>query len=311
MANFISELKRRHIYRVAAAYAVVAWLLLQIVNNIIPIMQATAWTGQFCLLLLALGFPIALFFAWMRELPSAAAPFAHKATTVDLALIGVLVAVLVAVSYQELAPPRVISSQQAGVETARAAAAAPAGISIAVLPFTNLSSDKEQEFFSDGITEEITSALAKVPDLHVVGRTSAFQFKGQNQDLRSIGQSLSATHLIEGSVRKAGGRVRITVQLIKANDGTHIWTEDYDRQLTDIFVIQEDAAERAIRLDPNLADGYVALGRSQARRGKYLAAEEFLSKALALDPNNPDALAQYSNMLSFRPGTPEGSPRDE
>ena len=105
--------------------------------------------------------------------------------------------------------------------------------------------------------------------------------------------------------------MRITVQLIKANDGTHIGTEDYDRQLTDILVIQEDAAERAIRLDPNLADGYVALGRSQARRGKYLAAEEFLSKALALDPNNPDALAQYSNMLSFRPGTPEGSPRDE
>src|SRR4029077_1085500 len=129
---------------------------------------------------------------------------------------------------------------------ARAAAASPIGvISLAVLPFVNLSSDKEQEFFSDGITEEITAALAKVPDLRVVARTSAFQFKAQNRDIQGIGQQLHATHLIEGSVRKAGTRVRITVQLIKADDGTHIWSEDYNRELTDIFAIQEDIA-RAI-----------------------------------------------------------------
>src|SRR5262249_55236284 len=116
-------------------------------------------------------------------------------------------------------------------------------ISLVVLPFANMSGDASQEFFSDGMTEEITSALAKIRDLRVVGRTSAFQFKGQNQDLRTIGQQLHATHLIEGSVRKAGDRVRISVQLIKADDGTHIWTEDYDRNLTDIFAIQEDIAQ--------------------------------------------------------------------
>ncbi|HUE62984.1 MAG TPA: TIR domain-containing protein [Rhizomicrobium sp.] len=118
----------------------------------------------------------------------------------------------------------------------------PSGVSVAVLPFLNLSSDKDQEFFSDGITEEITSALAKVPGLAVIGRTSAFQFKGENKDMRAIGDALGAKNLIEGSVRKAGDQVRITVQLIKAADGTHLWTESYDRKLTDIFAVQEDIA---------------------------------------------------------------------
>ena len=270
-----------------------------------------------------------------------------------------------------------------------------------------MSGDARQEFFSDGMTEEITSALAKVPDLRVVARTSAYQFKAQNRDIQSIGQQLHASHFIEGSVRKAGDRVRITVQLIKADDGTHIWSEDYDRQLTDIFAIQEDiaraittslrmplglkpgenlvnnrsidpesyqqylrakalvrargqkplsdaaalleqvvardpnfapawaqlglayaltplydpawdsgsvdefrrvvdasltraeaAARRAIQLDTNLADGYLSLARALDPRGKYLLAEEFYSKALALDPNNPDALNLYSTLLA-------------
>src|SRR5215471_3414198 len=119
------------------------------------------------------------------------------------------------------------------------------GMTIAVLPFVNMSGDSSQDFFSDGITEEITSALARVPHLPVIARTSAFQFKGQNQDLRTVGQRLGATHLIEGSVRKLGERVRIIAQLIRASDGHHLWSESYDRQLTDIFMIQEDIA-RAI-----------------------------------------------------------------
>ena len=144
---------------------------------------------------------------------------------------GLAAAVIAMFLFQQFAPP-------AGRATAPASA-----ITIAVLPFTNLSSDTEQEFFSDGITEEITSTLANVPGLIVIGRTSAFQFKGQNQDLRAIGQALGTTHVIEGSVRKAGDRVRITVQLIEANTGVHVWTENYDRQLTDIFAIQEDIAK--------------------------------------------------------------------
>ena len=127
------------------------------------------------------------------------------------------------------------------------AAADPASaISIAVLPFLNLSGDADQEFFSDGMTEEITSALAMVPDLKVVARTSAFQFKGEKNDMRAVGQALNATHLIEGSVRKVGDRVRITAQLIEAGSGTHLWSENYDRQLSDIFATQEEIARTVV-----------------------------------------------------------------
>ncbi len=120
---------------------------------------------------------------------------------------------------------------------------APSGVSVAVLPFLNLSGDPKQEFFSDGMTEEITAALAKISDLKVVARTSAFQFKGENKDLRAIGQALGATDVIEGSVRKAGNRVRITAQLIRTTDGTHLWTESYDRELKDVFAVQEGIAQ--------------------------------------------------------------------
>ena len=127
-----------------------------------------------------------------------------------------------------------------------------------MLPFANLSGDASQEFFSDGMTDEITSALAKVANLRVVGRTSAFQFKGQNKDLRAIGQALGATYLIDGSVRKAGNRVRITAQLIKADDGIGLWTDNYDRELTDVFAIQEDIATAiagALRVPLGLQQG--------------------------------------------------------
>jgi TolB-like protein/DNA-binding SARP family transcriptional activator len=316
---------------------------------------------------------------------------------------GVLLVAVALISYRELAPS---GTRQTVVAERAASASEASAVSIAVLPFVNLSGDASQEFFSDGMTEEITSALAKVPNLRVVGRTSAFQFKGQNQDLRAIARSLAATHLIEGSVRKAGDRLRVTVQLIKADDGTHTWSEDYDRRLTDIFAVQEDiaqaiaaalrvplglkpgtllvsnrtispdsyqaylhakalvrtrqamqasdavslleeitarapnyapawallslaydvtpqtpawysgavaetrrladdslpkaeaAAQRAIQLDPDLADGYASLGRLQVRRERLLLAEDSYSKALALDPNNPDALQLYGNMLA-------------
>ena len=116
-------------------------------------------------------------------------------------------------------------------------------ISIAVLPFANVTGDASQEFFSDGMTDEISGALAKISDLRVVGRASAFQFKGENKDLRAIGQSLGATHLIEGSVRKAGNRVRISAELVQADNGLQVWSDNYDRDLTDVFAIQEDIAK--------------------------------------------------------------------
>lgn len=409
MGNFFSELKRRHIYRVAAAYAVVAWVLLQLINNVAPVLDLPSWVARAFLLALVIGFPLAIFFAWMRELPPADEAAAHAKTGMfDWVLMGALVVVIAGGAYQQLAPMPGSSPvvQQASVSAARSAAADPhTDISLAVLPFVNLSSDKDQEFFSDGMTEEITSALAKIQTLRVVGRTSAFEFKGQNRDLRAIGQALSATHLIEGSVRKDGNQVRITAQLIKADDGTHIWTESYDRELKGVFAVQEEiaeaiagalrvplglkqgsslvssrtedlesyqqylrakslmqargiepiadvvtllepvvahdpqfapawallaqayvqeptdlprgnlsgsgtqsvvakngwaesAAQQAIRLDPNHSDGYVSLGITQVRNVKWLAAEDLYRKALALDPNNPEALQQYRDLLA-------------
>lgn len=400
MGNFFAELKRRHIYRVAAAYAVVAWVLLQLFNNVAPILESPAWVARAVLLLLVMGFPVALLFAWMRELAPADGASARATTSkLDWALMGALIVVIALVSYEQLAPsPATRTEQQAGVDAARVAAASPAGaISIAVLPFANVSADASQDFFSDGMTDEIAGALAKVPDLRVVARSSAFQFKGQNQEARAMGQALGATHLIEGSVRQLGNRVRITAQLIQAGNGLQIWSENYDRELTDVFAIQEDiaraittslrmplglkpgenlvnnrridpesykqylrarafiqgrslrssladaatlleqvvggnpdyapawaqlalayaltpgfsnssngatadrlrriveaslpkaeqAARRAIALDANLAEAYLSLARVMQTRGKYLQAEEFYSKALALDPNNP------------------------
>ena len=249
MSDFFAELKRRHIYRVGAAYVVVAWALTQLVEILAQVFTLPLWIAQTAIVLLAIGFPVALLAAWMIESKpheAVAAAVRSKPAIVDWALCGALAVVLLFMGYQQIAPSSDATTRQAGVETAKDAAESPAGaISLAVLPFNNLSSDPEQEFFSDGITEEITAALARVPDLRVVGRTSAFQYKKQNQDLRAIGEALSATHLIEGSVRTAGDRVRITAQLINAGDGTHIWSENYDRQLTDIFAIQEDIA-RAI-----------------------------------------------------------------
>src|SRR5205807_5967666 len=176
----------------------------------------------------------------------------------DWALIGALVAVLALMSYQQLAPSPGARTAQQQQATASTGPANAAGISIAVLPFANMSGDASQEFFSDGMTEEITTALAKIPDLRVMARESAFQFKGEKKDARSVGQALGATHLLEGSVRREGDRVRISAQLVQASNGVSVWSENYDRQLTGVFAIQEDIATAiagALRMPLGLKQG--------------------------------------------------------
>jgi len=248
MGDFLLELKRRHIYRVAAAYLVVAWVLLQVFNNLEPILKLPDWSGTLILVLLFGGFPVAVLLAWIVE----AAPHnagqgnsapASPTSKPDWIVAGALVLVAAIFAYQQIAPSHGTSgAQQASLATA-ASPAQPGAISIAVLPLANLSGDAAQEFFSDGMTDEITSALAKVRNLSVVGRSSAFQFKGQNKDLRAIGNALSARYLIDGSVRKAGDRVRITAQLVQADNGVQLWSENYDRELKDVFAVQEDIAQ--------------------------------------------------------------------
>jgi TolB-like protein len=237
--------------------------------------------------LLALGVPVAMTLAWYHG-----ERVSRRISGGEMAIVSVLLVLTSLVFYAVLRPaPEEIAArtpvaQEATVTAARAAAATPKGaISVAVLPFLNLSSDKEQEFFSDGMTEEITAALAKVPDLRVVARTSAFEFKGKSIEIEKIGQQLHATHLIEGSVRKAGNRLRITVQLIKAGDGTHIWAEDYDRDLTDVFSVQEDIA-RAIT-----ASLHMTLG---------LKPGEQLVNARTVDPASHEAYLKAKSLVRLR-----------
>jgi TolB-like protein len=329
MQKLLAELKRRQMFRVAAAYAVVAWLLLQVVNNVAPVLDLPPWVARAFLLLLVIGFPISLLFVWMHELstPTSSADGASaqaKITRLDFALVGGLALVLAVVAYQQLASSSGTSATQQASLAPGASQTQPqtTGISIAVLPFVNLSSDPEQEFFSDGMTEEITASLVKVPDLHVVGRSSAFQFKGQSFDLRTVGQTLGASHVIEGSVRKAGDRVRITAELVRADNGLQLWSENYDRQLTDIFTIQEDIAQaivRALRIPLGLQQGETLVrsrtkddttyedylrGRSLIRaRGhnRLVEAGKILETVVAREPGFAPGWAQLALAYAYVP----------
>ncbi len=286
--NFFAELKRRHIYRVAAAYAVVAWVLLQLVANVAPILDLPPWVARSILLLLV----------WTVE-PAVASP--TTATRTDFVLAGALIVVIALISYQELRPaPTPIAAQQtAPPQAGRAAQAAQSGdLSIAVLPFENLSGDAAQEFFSDGMTEEVTAALAKIRGLRVIARSSAFQFKSQNRDIQSIAQQLHVSHFIEGSVRKDGNQLRITAQLIKAEDGTHVWAENYDRQLTGVFAIQEDIAQAiagALRLPLGLKQGALLVANRSIGPDsyeKYLRARVLVRTRLAQQASNAVSLLE-------------------
>jgi TolB-like protein len=215
MGNFFAELKRRQMFRVAAAYAVVAWLILQVVNNIAPGLNIPNWVVSSVIVLLAIGLPVALLFCWIHQLAPGSGTLQVKTNRLDWILAGGLAAVIALILYQQLAPST--NPQQTAVEVAKPAATSlVGGISIAVLPFTNLSGDPAQEFFSDGISEEIMTALSKIQGLTVLARASAFEFKGQNRNISAIGQALNARYLIEGSVRKEGDRVRIAAQLVQA-----------------------------------------------------------------------------------------------
>jgi TolB-like protein len=219
----------------SVAYVAVAYALQ---HGVVLTSEAFAWPDwvlRVSMLLLILGLPVMMTFAWYHGERSN-----RHFSTAEMTIVTLLLVIGSVVFYAFVQPRQDVAATAA---SPRATATRAGTMSLAVLPFVNLSPDKDQEFFSDGMTEEITTALAKVADLHVVARTSAFEFKGKNINIKTMGEQLGATHLIEGSVRKAGNRLRISAQLIKADDGTHLWAEDYDRELTDVFAIQEDIAQ--------------------------------------------------------------------
>jgi TolB-like protein/lipoprotein NlpI len=251
-----TELSRRNVFRVGIAYAVASWVLLQIVDVISPIFELPAWAPKLIFVILAIGLVPALIFAWAfemtpeglkkeSEVDRSSSVVGTTGRKLNFVITGFLMLAVALLLVERQLKPVVVAEPEPEPEVV--ALAIPESKSIAVLPFVNMSSDAEQEFFSDGITEEILNSLASVQELKVAGRTSSFAFKGQNQDLRHIGDALGVNHILEGSVRKAGAQVRITAQLIQVDNGFHLWSETYDRELTDVFAIQDEIANEILK----------------------------------------------------------------
>ena len=257
MAGLFTELKRRNVFRVGAAYGIVGWLLVEIASVLLPTFEAPDWVMKAFSSLVLLGFPLAVILAWAFELTpegikrdtavNRTESIRHRTgRRLDFILIGLLSVAVVYFAVDKFGSEAEPKQAEVTAERASAAETVVGKRSIAVLPFVNMSSDPEQEYFSDGLSEEILNLLAKIPGLKVIGRTSSFAFKGKNEDLRGIGQALNVSTVLEGSVRKSGERVRITAQLIDVSDGTHIWSDTYDRTITDIFAVQDDVASSII-----------------------------------------------------------------
>jgi len=321
--SFIEELRRRNVFRVAMAYLVTAWVLLQLADIVLESMESPHWVIQAFMLALGLGFPLALIFAWAFEMTpegikkerdvDRSQSITHKTgQKLNRNIIVVLALAVVLLLFDRFVPQSESTEAPREPETVLVAPEDNAK-SIAVLPFVNMSSDTEQEYFSDGISEEILNSLARVKDLKVAGRTSSFAFKGKNQDLRQIGETLGVAHILEGSVRKSGATVRITAQLIQVEDGFHLWSDTYDRELTDVFAIQdeiatailvqlkahllEDATPAAVitaRTDSEVYDLYLlAKQRMYERMQMPLeAATKLLDRAIEIDPEYAPAFAQ-------------------
>jgi TolB-like protein/Tfp pilus assembly protein PilF len=245
--SLLTELKRRKVFRVAGAYLVVGWLLIQVAATVLPQFDVPAWAPRMVTLLVALGFPIALVMAWALDVtPEGVRVDTNSKGSKPLIAVAVALVVLALGWYfrGHVEHPKTTPAAVAAAPTTPVANVAPQK-SIAVLAFTDLSPEHNQEYFSDGMAEEILNALAQVKDMKVAGRTSSFFYKGRNEDLRTIGKALDVANVLEGSVRKQGDKVRITAQLIRSEDGFHLWSESYDGDLKDVFALQEKIA-RAI-----------------------------------------------------------------
>ena len=239
--SIVAELKRRKVFQVGAAYLVVAWVAVQAASIGFPAFEAPPWALRVFILVAFLGFPVALVMAWVFQATADGVRFeAGGAGSKRMFAVAALLSVF-SLGWFFYGQPALRKADVA----APAALPQPSPKSIAVLPFTDLSPGHDQEYFSDGMSEEILNALAKIRDLKVAGRTSSFYYKGRSEDLRGIGKALGVANVLEGSVRKQGDKVRITAQLIRTDDGFHLWSDSYDGELTDIFELQERIA-RAI-----------------------------------------------------------------
>ncbi len=336
MPGFFEELKRRNVVRVGIAYVVIAWVIAQVAELALDSFAAPEWVMKTLLLLLTLGLPLALFFAWAFELTpegikkekhvdrsqSVTHETGRKLDKLIIAVLVFAVGFLLVDKFMLQSGPAERSAQTAPGNTP---AAGVDERSIAVLPFVDMSPAKDQEYFTDGLTENLLNALAQISEIKVAGRTSSFAFKNQNQDLRSIGEQLNVSNILEGSVQKAGNKVRITAQLVNAGDGFHLWSETFDRNLTDIFAVQdeitvavvealrtsilgEEEIDRAYSGDFRAYNAYL-LGKkyfAQHNLEGWAEAIEQYEAALAIDPDMALAWAGLSMAISEQTGFTSG-----
>jgi TolB-like protein/tetratricopeptide (TPR) repeat protein len=310
--RLFEQLKQRNVFRVAILYLVVCWLILEPVHVVFHMLEVPTWANRLVLMLMAVGFPAAVIFAWVYEItpdglkPTVEVPHGQSirkrtGRRLNRAIIGVLAVALAYFVVDRLLISRHFpASERAG--SAVRTPAAPPYASIAVLAFADMSPSRDQEYFSDGMAEEILDALAKIEGLKVAGRTSSFSFKGKNADLKAIGEALGVAHILEGSVRKQDDRVRISAQLARASDGFHVWSHEYDGTLADIFDLQERIAreiasqlkvvlaDKSVRLAPKVTDNtaaYVSFVEAQGLirgRAELPRAVDLLTEATTLDP---------------------------
>src|SRR5438876_655849 len=318
MDNFFAELKRRNVYKVAVAYAVVGWLLVQVTTQVFPIFEIPNWASRLIVLAIIIGFPIVLLIAWAFELT----PQGLKRTEdVDVAAQGsrkshawiYIVIVGAAFSIGLIFIGRYSARNTANAPRTEAATGSSIPQkSIAVLPFENLSDDKGAAYFADGIQDEILTKLASIADLKVISRTSTARYKSKPEDLRTVSQQLGVATVLEGSVQKAPDKVRVNVQLIDARADSHLWAKTYDRDIKDVFAVESEVAQahvahglfyyygyrqyeqalaefgRALQLQPNNAQALEYSGYVYRRQGQWLRCLDTLKKSLEQDPRNAD-----------------------
>jgi len=334
--SFFSELNRRNVFRVAVAYVVTAWLIAQVAGLAADSFGAPAWVMKMIITMLVLGAPVALVMAWAYELTpgglrrdSGTATRQAPAGKLDRSIIIVLIAALAYFAWDKfiLDPQRDEALLESVSTQPVEILPQTAGQSIAVLSFVNMSDDSGNEYFSDGLSEELLNLLVKIPELRVAARTSSFSFKGKDVQISQIGNELNVTHVLEGSVRKAGDQIRVTAQLIKADDGFHVWSETFDRNLDDIFVVQDEIAAAVVRglkvpllgalpeqrpTDPEVYTLYLQGSYFNKLRGSENAkrAMQALKQALAIDPEYAPAWSnlQFSYLALVYSGE---LPRDE
>jgi TolB-like protein/Tfp pilus assembly protein PilF len=261
--KLIEELERKNIPRLAVAYVVTSWLVIQVADTILPYIGFSEKAVTIIIIVAAIGFLPFLIFAWMFEFTPKGlekeddidrGPAAIRATsrTLDITIIIILLAGIMYFAFDKfvLNPQREVelveTAVRTAIEQAELVAAEATDASIAVMPFVNMSSDPEQEYFSDGLSEELLNLLARIPELRVAARTSSFAFKGEKIDIPTVADKLNVAYVLEGSVRKASNQIRITAQLIRGSDGYHLWSETFDRSLEDIFAMQDEIAESVV-----------------------------------------------------------------